>query len=225
MKTFRYHKLALPAGSTAKVALAFSSGDPAVVEIPRYRGRVVQVATTADAGWTTWPLHPSYAPIMEQIILQAAGGRLAERNVRVGQPLDQVLPASTSNTGADVARPDDAHAQVKLKSAGDVGLFHFEETDLSGTYRVKFAAPAISEATFAANPDPAESDPAKLDKAGLSEAVPGWKFTLLTNWKDLTGNATSIGRGGEIHRQLLYAVLLLLIVESILAWRFGHHAA
>ena len=223
-KTWRYHKLSIPAGSTAKVALAFSSGDPAIVEAPRHRGRVVQVATSADAGWTTWPLHPSYAPVMEQVVLQAASGRLAERNVRVGQPLDQVLPSSASDTLADVVRPDDARSPVKVKPDGDVGRFHFEDTGLSGAYRVRYAARGVAESTFAANPDPLESDPARLDKAGLSEALPGWKFTLMSNWRDLTGNATSIGRRGELHRQLLYAVLTLLIVESILAWRFGHHA-
>jgi hypothetical protein len=223
-KTWRYHKLTIPPGSQAKVALAFSSGDPAIVEAPRHRGRVIQVATSADSGWTTWPLHTSFAPVMEQVVLQAAGGRLAERNVRVGQPLDQVLPASASNTSADVSRPDDAKAQVKLKPSGDVSLFHFDETDLSGAYRVRYNSQGLGEATFAANPDPLESDPLKLDKAGLSDAVPGWKFTLLTNWQDLTGSSVSVGRHGELHRQLLYGVLLLLIVESIMAWRFGHHA-
>jgi hypothetical protein len=162
---------------------------------------------------------------MEQIVLAAAAGRLAERNVRVGQPLDQVLPASASNATADVTRPDNAKAQVKLKSAGDVSVFHFEDTDLSGAYRVRYEGATAADATFSADPDPAESDPAKLEKAGLGEAVPGWKFTYLTNWKDLTGNATSIGRHGELHRPLLYAVLALLIVESILAWKFGHHGA
>jgi hypothetical protein len=224
-KTYRYQKLALPNGSTAKVALAFNSGDPAVVEVPRHRGRVIQVATTADAGWTSWPLHPSYVPVMEQIVLAAAAGRLAERNVRVGQPLDQVLPASASNATADVTRPDNAKTQVRLKATGDVSLFHFEDTDLSGAYRIRYEGATAGDATFTADPDPAESDPAKLEKAGLSEAVPGWKFTYLTNWRDLTGNATSIGRHGELHRPLLFAVLALLIVESIMAWKFGHHGA
>ena len=222
-KTWRYHKLKIPPGSQAKVALAFSSGDPAIIEAPRHRGRVIQIATSADSGWTTWPLHPSFAPIMEQVVLQAAAGRSAERNVKVGQPLDQVLPSTSSNSLADVLRPDDAKSQVKLKPSGDVSLFHFDDTDLSGTYRVHFAAPGLGEATFAANPDPLESDPLKLDKAGLTAAVPGWKFTLLTNWKDLTGDSVSVGRHGELHRQLLYGVLLLLMVESIMAWRFGHH--
>ena len=93
-KTWQFHKLKLPDGSQAKVALAFDNGDPAVIEAPRHRGTVIQVATSADAGWTTWPLHQSYPPVMEQIVLQAASGRMAERNVRVGQPLDQSLPAA-----------------------------------------------------------------------------------------------------------------------------------
>jgi hypothetical protein len=32
-----------------------------------------------------------------------------------------------------------------------------------------------------------------------------------------------VGQRGELHRPLLYAVLLLLLLESFLAWKFGHH--
>ena len=65
--------------------------------------------------------------------------------------------------------------------------------------------------------------PAKLDRAGLFEAVPGWKPAVLTNWKDLSQSATSVGRRGELHRPLLYALLAMLLIESIMAWWFGHH--
>jgi hypothetical protein len=40
----------------------------------------------------------------------------------------------------------------------------------------------------------------------------------------LTGNAKSVSRRGELHRSLLYGVLVLLMLESFLAWKFGHHA-
>ena len=185
---------------------------------------MIQVATSADAGWTTWPLHPSYPPIMEQIILQAASGRLSERNVRVGQPFDQALPASAAGAAVEVTRPDEVHAAAKLKAAGDVSLFHFEETDLSGAYRVKFGPPAGHRVDLRRQPRPGRERPRSSSTGpGLAEAVPGWTFTYLTNWKDLTGNASSVGRRGELHRPLLYALLALLIVESIAAWRFGHH--
>ena len=205
------------------MALAFDNGDPAVIEAPRDRGTVIQVATSADAGWTTWPLHPSYPPVMEQIIFQAASGRLAERNVRVGQPLDQALPVRgprpPSRSSCRTARPSPPSSRPPAASASSTS----RRPSSPAPTRSRSARRWRSRAIFAANPNPAESDPAKLDRAGLAEAVPGWNFAYLTNWKELTSNATSVSRRGELHRPLLYGVLILLIVESILAWRFGHH--
>ena len=223
-KTWQYLRLKLPEGSAAKVALGFDGGDPAVIESRRHRGTVIQVATSADPGWTTWPLHQSYPPIMQEIVLEAASGRLSERNVRVGQPLDQALPATAVGAPVVVTRPDDAKVPGQVAADGDVGSFHFEETELSGAYRARFGPPVGEEVLFAANPDAAESDPAKLDRVALAEAVPGWPFAYLTNWKDLTDNATAVGRRGELHRPMLYALLAFLLIESTLAWRFGHHS-
>ncbi len=225
VKTWQFHRLTLPPGSSAKVALAFDNdrGDPAVIEASRDRGTVIQMATSADAGWTTWPLHPSYPPVMEQVIFQAAASRLAERNVQVGQPLEQALPVRGVAAPVSVVEPNGQTVSTKLQAAGGVSQFFFDHTELSGAYQVKIGPPLALESLFAANPNPAESDPAKLDRAGLAEAVPGWNFAYLTNWKELLSNATPVTRRGELHRSLLYGVLILLIVESILAWRFGHH--
>jgi hypothetical protein len=142
----------------------------------------------------------------------------------VGQPLDQALPASGTSAPVSVVVPDGKSIPTKLQAAGGVSLLHFEKTDLSGPYQVKLGPPLALDATFAANPNPAESDPAKLDRAGLAEAVPGWNFAYLTNWRELTASAKSVSRHGELHRPLLYGVLLLLLLESVLAWLFGHHA-
>ena len=40
--------------------------------------------------------------------------------------------------------------------------------------------------------------------------MPGWTFAYMTNWKELTGNAAAVGRKGELHRPLLYALLAFL---------------
>jgi hypothetical protein len=223
-RTWQYHKLKLPPGSPAQVALAFDTGDPAVIESRRHRGTVIVVATSADDGWNTWPLHRSYPPVMEKIMLVAASGRLAERNVRVGQPLDQALPPSGTAAAVAVVLPDGQSVPTKLQAAGGVSQLHFEKTELSGAYQVKVGPPLVLESTFTANTNPAESDPTKLDRAGLADAMPGWSFAYLTNWKELTQSASSVSRRGELHRFLLYGVLMLLIVESILAWIYGHHA-
>ena len=223
-RTYEFHKLTLPKGSMAKVALAFDNGDPAVIEVPRSRGTVIQVATSADTGWTTWPLHQSFPPVMEKIVLEAAAGRLSERNVKVGQPLDQALPGSGAGAAVSVSLPDGRTLPSKLQVDGGVSLLHFEETEVSGPYQVKVGPPLALENVFAANPDPAESDLAKFDRSGLAEALPGWKFAYVTNSKELSRNAGSVSHRGELHRPMLMAVLALLIVESIMAWYFGHHS-
>jgi hypothetical protein len=226
VKTARYLRLKVPpAGTSAKVALAFTGGDPAVVEGSWKRGHVVLVATTADPGWTSWPLHQSYPPVMEQIVLLAASGRSAERTVRVGQPLVPMFPSSAIDATATVRRPTGPPVPSRVTADGDVARVRFDGTDLAGVYRIDVGPPVGRELAFAANPDPVESNPARLDAAGLRAAVPGWDFRYDDNWRPLRSNAASVGHRGELHRPLLWTVLGLLFLESFLAWRFGHHAS
>jgi hypothetical protein len=92
---------------------------------------------------------------------------------------------------------------------------------------VRIGPPLNVDSSFAANTDPAESDLVKLDESALKSQIPGWNFNYfdVANWKDLTGDAASVGRRGELHRPMLYAVLGLLLLESYLAWKFGHHSS
>ena len=220
---WQYHRLKLPADSTAQVALAFDTGDPAVFEAPRRRGKVIQVATSADAGWTTWPLHTSYPPLMQRMVFEAASGRLAERNIRVGQPFDQTFPASLAAASVSVIIPQGQIVETRLKSSGGASQLHFEQTDLCGTYQVRVGPPPSLESAFAANPDPAESDLSRLDSTALHEQFPGWNFVHLTNWHEVAQSAAAVSRRGELHRPLLYGALFLLLLESFVAWKFGHH--
>jgi hypothetical protein len=223
VKTSRYVRLVLPKGSPARVALAFSSGDPAIIERVRNRGRVIQLATTADPDWTTWPLHQSFPPIMEQIVLAAAAGRTSERNVRVGQPLTRAFPASAAGASGSVQTPAGGDpAPVTLTPDGDVSLLSFPGTDLAGLYTATLGPPIDHADQFAANPDPAESDPARLDAAALRAAIPGWDFVHEANWSPQGRDAGSVAHRGEVHRPLLWAVLALLLTDSLLAWKFGH---
>ncbi|MGO9470052.1 MAG: BatA domain-containing protein [Isosphaeraceae bacterium] len=224
--TWQYHKLILPPkGSKAQVALAFDSGDPAVIETTRHRGTVVMVATSADTGWTTWPIHPGYLPVMQQIVFRAAAGRLSERNIRVGQPFDQSFPLNGVSAPVTVTNRKGQVVASKLQAAGGVSQFHFEQTDLAGLYQVRIGPPLAKESSFAANTDPAESDLTKLDRTALTQILPDWNFVYLTNFRELTKDSSAVGRRGELHRPLLYGVLALLLFESFLAWKFGHHGS
>jgi Aerotolerance regulator N-terminal/von Willebrand factor type A domain len=222
-RTWQYHKLLLPKDTKAERVMDFENGDPAIVELERQRGTVILVATSADAGWTDWPLHKSYPPIMQQIVVRASTGRFSERNIRVGQPFDQSFPSLGAGAAVTVVNPKGQPVSTKLQPSGGVSQFHFEQTDLAGPYQVRIGPPLSIESSFAANPNPAESDLTKLDRTALADAVPGWNFLYLTSSRELAEDSSSVARRGELHRFLLYSLLTMLLLESLLAWRFGHH--
>src|SRR5262249_37692808 len=138
---------------------------------------------------------------------------------------DQSFPATGAAAPVTVVTPKGQPVLTKLQGAGGVSHFHFEQTELSGPYQVRIGPPLSADSTFAANTDPAESDLAKLDRNALADLLSGWKFHYLTNSDQLTEDAASVSRRGELHRPLLYGLLILLLVESFLAWKFGHHDA
>lgn len=233
VKTFRYHKLQPAEDSGARVALGVGS-DPLIIEARRHRGRVILVGTSADRDWTDWPIHQSYPPVMEKLVLLAASGRSEDRNIVVGQPLDLTLPLSAAGAEVHLVWPDrdepvkDSEVQQsrsKLDADGDVSRFRFSPTRRSGTYRVEIGAPVGQATRFAANPPTIESDLTKLDLNGLRAALPGWRFDYDSDWRPLQEHAASVGQRGELHRPLLWTLLAFLLTESFLAWKFGHHSS
>ena len=104
----KHFKLDLPKDSPAKIVLAMANGDPLIVEQPVHRGRVVLVATSADASWTAMPLWPSFVPLVQEIVAWCAGGQLQQQNIMVGEPLDAAITAQsgifTARSGPPLGR-------------------------------------------------------------------------------------------------------------------------
>jgi hypothetical protein len=222
VRTWKREELTLPEQSSATVALAFTDGRPAVIEARRHRGVVLQVATTADADWTNWPLHPSYPPIMEAMALRAASGRQLDRNVIAGQSL--ILPLSRSVLGSPVGveLPSGELASSSLRADGDVAVFEFDDTQRAGAYEARLGPPAATEIAFAVNSDPSESDSARLDETSLRQLFPEWDFALVDGSQARhERDPGKAGRSGQLHRPILYLVLGLLLLETFVAWKLG----
>ncbi len=80
---------------------------------------------------------------------------------------------------------------------------------------------------FAANVEPAESDLTPLAPERLRDDVwPGVEFLHQTRWQSPeTSLQASIAEPNALSRQLLASVLVLLLLETFLARRFGHYAS
>jgi hypothetical protein len=228
---FKHVKLRLPKDSAAKVVLALTNGDPLLVEEPIRRGRVVLAATSADVSWTAMPVCFCYVALVQEILAWCVRGEAAVQNVEVGEPL--LVPAAGLDGTATltIERPDGQVRPVAAQAEGGQRVWTYGDTYRSGIYTARFGAPATPSTaiprsrTSAVNVNPRESDLTPIGVEELQgEVWAGVPFAYHTSWQALDARAAGPAPGGgQLHVELLYALLALLLAESFLAWRFAHH--
>ncbi len=223
---YKYFRLKLPPDSKAKVALAFEGGDPAIVEEPIHRGRVILVATEGSLSsvdpatkspWTTMPAWPSFVPLVQEMLSLAVSGQSRERNVEVGQPLADTVETASAQLPLAIVTPDGRHEDLRVSVDAHGGRWSFSDTSQSGLYLAKIGNPVTREEEFAVNLDTAESNLTRID----ADELPKQFITGLRADAD-DGGASTVSRHNNLNKILLYTVLGLVLAETFLAWRFGH---
>ncbi|MBL8826005.1 MAG: BatA domain-containing protein [Planctomycetaceae bacterium] len=220
--TQRYIKLKLPEETEAKIALAFTGGDPAIVESPAGRGRTVLVATSADLSWTTMPVLPSYLPIVQELLAWSVQGHTGERNVLVGASFGRQSRELAGQSAVSVKSPLGESTSIRI-TPGVEPSWIFNDTATSGPY----AATVGNEAeSYAVNIDTVESDLARVDAAELRDQVwSGVRHSLRTDWQNLSeGEDESIARRNALHQWLLVVALVVMLTETTLASWFGRRS-
>jgi hypothetical protein len=231
--SWRYLKLTPVEKSDARVALWFTSGDPAIVEEPIGRGRVVLVATAASpesldrstnppTPWSAFSTWPSFPPLVQEMLALAVGDRFDNRNVAVGQPIGSAINSAAVGIPLDVKPPDRPSERVRLtlEPGGDSSAWTFAATETSGVYKAEFGEPINETQLFAVNVDTRESDLARISR---DELPPELSREVETADRDVSSAALA-GPRWHLYRWLLGLVLALLVTETWLAWRFGNRA-
>jgi hypothetical protein len=235
----KHYELKLPEPTRASVVLGIKGGGPLIVEEPIHRGRSILVGTSADATWTTLPLLNAYVPLVHELLRQAISGRSADHNKLVGEPIDGAVRNAGRQPPGKVLKPHDPSAptivpgkrdeqdveSVQLVPDGDDSVYSYKSTETSGVYQVDFGPPLARREVFAVNLQTHESDLTHLEESELAaEILPGVNYSHWTGRQDLEDEpVTQIGKRNELHLMLLYTALALLFVETLLAWKFGHH--
>jgi hypothetical protein len=209
--------------------------DPLVLEWPRHRGRVVLVTSTFNTDWTSWPIAPSFPPFVQEL-LRFAVARPPQRTLGVGEPIEELLPPGLPAGDAAVTTPDGRTVSVSLEAGEDATRLRFAETDQSGLYRVALDG-ARRELLYAVNVpgggSNSESDLRRLNPADLRGS--DGDVQIVTELRSIrrvpkrVAPPTDVAADAEpppVHgpalaRFALFAIFVLLVVEVVLAWRFG----
>ncbi len=163
---------------TAKIALAFDTGDPAMVVDRLGLGRVAVMAIPSSLAihtpeknpWSSFAVSPSFLPVMRELLAHLVSPRwLENRNLQVGQTAACAWDASRPETQVTVRRPEGTEQTLSTLTAEAPGFLLFAETSESGIYQVSAAGEEI--ARFAVNLDTRESDLSTIDPQELPTGI------------------------------------------------------
>ncbi|RLS44393.1 MAG: VWA domain-containing protein [Planctomycetota bacterium] len=202
-----------------QVVLPFTTGEPAILERPQGRGRVVLVTTSLDDSWGHWVLWPSYVPLVNRLLQYSLEGRLRSDPVTVGTPLRETYPEPVEGT---VLLPTDKSVAALVETTGPETALFWPDTGLAGTYQIAAGPPVNRQKTFAVNPDVRESDPRVLTVETLRRSLlAGTAFEWVTDMRAIARDEEAQVTGQTTYaRPLIGGVIALLLVELLLAWRF-----
>jgi hypothetical protein len=241
----RYIRIDVPANGPARRIFGFMPSDPtdkidridpAVLEWPRHRGRVVLVTSSLNADWNEWPRTLCYAPFIQEVLRFAVADG-TRRTVQTGSPLEEYVPATFVGLSTTFTHEDGtASNPVPVVTQDEAGLVRYPAADRAGIYRANLGGKY--ESLFAANvpllspTGGPESDLRRLTQADFKVAAPDADLQVVTDLSDVRpGASSSTGLSGEllaseprgpaIARFLLFLVVGLMILETVLAWWFG----
>jgi hypothetical protein len=224
------------------VVLRFSDaeGSPAAFVSPYGRGATLWFASSADVEWNDFPKFFDFVAFVHEAIPYLVSFGQGRSHLELGTPIREEFDAVDFAPDVLVIPPrplDDDSAVVvsiaksleKVEGENRFRLVH-EETRHPGFYRVSLKRPSRSddewserELVYAVNVDPGEGVLEPLTRDQVSESFPQAEIDFVDAGErsERVTRSGPLGGGTEFWRQALWAVLALLVAETVLARLFG----
>jgi hypothetical protein len=206
---WKYRRLDASAIPGARVLAKFDNGDPALIEAPVGKGRVLVLTS----GWRTedsqLALSTKFVPLLYSLLEQSGNASITASQYSVGDVVP--LPASP---GVTVRMPGGSELNLPATET------NFSRTTTPGIYTVTSSQ---SQKRFAVNLDPSESQIApisadELERLGVPPSRQMSATPFETRHKALLQNAELESRQ-KLWRSMLIVALAILLLESWLAGR------
>jgi len=221
VRIYKYFQLKLPIDpKDTEVVLYFEDGNPAIVEKTFGRGRVVLSATSADTEWTNFPKLPGYLALVHELMDYVTPDMLWRYNRLVDAGTAIPVSAALRGRRLTLSKPDSTvDSQLQAESDGGRYVLRINDLGRSGIYTLE--GEGFGKRTLAVNVDTAESNLDHLTRSDLTEALGGVPLVYAEGQTALAKVLEGQQSAGGWARNLLFAMLALLLVETFLAWFFN----
>jgi hypothetical protein len=215
-----------PKDAPVEVIARLRNGAPLVVERKLDAGRVVAFLTTASPTWNNWARNPSFIITALESVAYLSKRPAAEASRLVGVPIELRLDPARYQSNVRLIAPgfgESGSLSVEAAPVDGVLRAAFPETTSSGVYDVRLTTvenqPEVR--LYAYNIEPAEGDLAILGRDALAERLPGVDFDY-RQAADFQF-AAHAQAGANLSDWLIYALVLGLVVEQLLAYSASYH--
>lgn len=234
--SYRYFRLTPYEPNSASVLFGFRGGAPALVEEKIGRGRVVLFATAASIQsldrsvtpampWSPLSTVRDFVSLVQELVPRLVAGQSEGRGVIVGEILSGTVRRQGSESAVTITDPEGRTDRVRLEE-GDEPRWMYDRTQWSGIYSARAAGRPGAAGTrdaaaiFAVNVPLAESHLERFD----SDLLPAQFSRDASEGEPHTAAVLPADSGRPMFRFLLAGVFVMLIAESLLAWRLGRAA-
>ena len=238
-----YYALESPEAVEKHTLAQLRNGAPLIVETPVERGAIVVFFTSAAPTWNNWGKgNPSYIVVLHQLQAELINRSVKEDNHLVGRPIEfEFNSKAFTDQFQCTAPPPENEAQLDLQARQidltaqmdkDVTKAILPDVPRSGVYQFKFQPkPGIeTDSTSASDVKDVAVNVAveegNLKKLDLNEFKRSWPEIPLEIADSAAVSALLAGpQGFNLQPYCLYALVLLMILEMLIAYWASSHLA
>ncbi len=149
---YYYYKIFTEGRGRSIISLA--DGSSFLGEYKSGKGKIFLMNTSPVLSWSTFPLKSIFAPLMSKSVYYLASKDRTESDYLAGSTVNINLSGNTSPQ-IKIRKPDGNVDFINLQDSGGSSYLKYDETVLTGNYKVFGGDKIIDE--FTVNPDPRES--------------------------------------------------------------------
>jgi hypothetical protein len=230
VRFYRYFPLKVPdapAAGTASppaIVLKYTNGEVAVVEHSFGKGRVFLFGSTATTAWNTFPLHPSFVPMLMRTVAYANSNLAQNLTLSPGHTFGYSVSSEYSGQDFFVQPPgkkDERLLAGKVDSCDQTGVIRYSDTDLAGPYRIFIGDDTKPKVIFAVQGDPDESNLKQEYDTDLDPLLHPKSNEVAADASPSDASAAKVQKvpGQELAFPLAIAALILALGELAMAHR------
>ncbi|WP_038169066.1 BatA domain-containing protein [Verrucomicrobium sp. BvORR106] len=207
----------------ARPILNLDRGDPLMVEKPRGKGRVIAVATTANAQWSNLPLQPAFVPLIQRLVTYLATQNAAPQSQMCGTVLRASLGTEQVKGNYELKDPMSRTREVTPRADRDGVIFvDHSDTAVPGIYELRAKnVPGALVRRFAFNLNPAESNLSAMPEENIRAMAQRLGASYASSQDEYARLDRTRRHGAEAWQPLLFALLLFLFAEVFLQQRIS----